>query len=153
MQSTPARRTFVFEKLLPHPSKLIKVTLPRPLGIVFEEDERRQRVVVGSFVEGGLAEQEYKVRAPWAHHKHPLAVCRLAAGLIADIGLTKLGCCSRSAPSWTAAGRKGQRCWATCCVQLHAPRSSMRLRPCLALQHPYPLFLSTPRTSKSGPRL
>eukprot|EP00873_Tetraselmis_striata_P001020 jgi/Tetstr1/421284/TSEL_001157.t1 len=53
-------RTFVFEKLLPHPSKLIKVTLPRPLGIVFEEDERRQRVVVGSFVEGGLAEQEYK---------------------------------------------------------------------------------------------
>lgn len=53
-------RTFVFDRKLARPSKLVKVVLPRPLGIVFEEDTRRKRAVVVDFVEGSIAEQERK---------------------------------------------------------------------------------------------
>ncbi|KIZ00235.1 hypothetical protein MNEG_7727 [Monoraphidium neglectum] len=54
-------RTFVFEKLLPGPSQIVCVTLPRPLGVVFEFDERRKRASVAGFVEGSNAEQRQKV--------------------------------------------------------------------------------------------
>ncbi|GAB4813742.1 hypothetical protein N2152v2_000788 [Parachlorella kessleri] len=50
-------RTYVFSKVLPQPSQLVTVQLPRPLGIVFEEDARRKRAVVAGFVPGGNAEQ------------------------------------------------------------------------------------------------
>ena len=50
----------MFEKLLPGPSELVQVTLPRPLGIVFEEDSRRGRAVVVEFVPDSLADRERK---------------------------------------------------------------------------------------------
>ena len=46
---------------LRQPSKLLEVVLPRPLGIVFEEDVARQQVVVGGFIPGSNAEQLVKV--------------------------------------------------------------------------------------------
>ncbi|KAK9794343.1 hypothetical protein WJX73_005761 [Symbiochloris irregularis] len=54
-------RTFVFERLLAQPSQIVSVSLPRPTGIILEEDKRRQRVVVAGFVEGSAAEQQSKV--------------------------------------------------------------------------------------------
>lgn len=39
-------------QVLPQPSQLVTVTLPRPLGIVFEEDARKKRVVVAGFLPG-----------------------------------------------------------------------------------------------------
>jgi hypothetical protein len=45
-------RTFLFSKALPQPSHLVVTTLERPLGIVFEEDARRKRVVVAGFTPG-----------------------------------------------------------------------------------------------------
>jgi len=53
-------RTFMFDKLLPQPSELIVVKLPRPLGIVFEEDTRMGRAVVAEIVAGGNADQRSK---------------------------------------------------------------------------------------------
>jgi hypothetical protein len=50
-------RTFVFEKSLAQPSELLAVTLPRPLGVVFEEDRRKGRVVVADILPGSYAEQ------------------------------------------------------------------------------------------------
>ena len=43
------------------------VVLPRPLGIVFKEDARRQRVVVESFIPGSHADKLAKVM-----HSHGL---------------------------------------------------------------------------------
>ncbi|GBF97990.1 hypothetical protein Rsub_10664 [Raphidocelis subcapitata] len=60
-------RTFVFEKTLPLPSEIVAVSLPRPLGVIFEFDEKRKRAFVAGFVPGGNAEQRR-------------AVARLAAG-------------------------------------------------------------------------
>ena len=48
---------------LRQPSKIVDVVLPRPLGIVFEEDARRQRVVVESFIPGSHADKLAKVSA------------------------------------------------------------------------------------------
>lgn len=39
-------------QILPQPSQLVVTTLERPLGIVFEEDKRRKRVVVAGFSPG-----------------------------------------------------------------------------------------------------
>lgn len=57
---SPAR-TFVFPKVLPQPSEIVCVELHRPLGIVFEYDEKRKRAVAVGYVEGGNAEQRRKV--------------------------------------------------------------------------------------------
>mmetsp|Transcript_12730 Transcript_12730/g.27574 ORF Transcript_12730/g.27574 Transcript_12730/m.27574 type:complete len:290 (-) Transcript_12730:387-1256(-) len=54
-------RTFVFSKVLPGPSEILAVTLPRPLGIVLEYDERRKRAVVVDLIEGSYADQRRKV--------------------------------------------------------------------------------------------
>jgi hypothetical protein len=43
-------RTFLFDRLSQRPSELISLTLPRPLGIVFEEDKRNRRAVVAGIV-------------------------------------------------------------------------------------------------------
>ncbi len=48
---------------LRQPSKILDVVLPRPLGIVFKEDARRQRVVVESFIPGSHADKLAKVCA------------------------------------------------------------------------------------------
>lgn len=56
-------RTYVFDKILPQPSMLVVVTLPRPLGIVFEEDlsSRNQPCIrVAELLERGNAEQLFK---------------------------------------------------------------------------------------------
>ncbi len=39
------------------------MSLPRPMGVVLEEDARRGRVVVGGFLEGSVAEKRAKVAA------------------------------------------------------------------------------------------
>eukprot|EP00775_Hariotina_reticulata_P008175 gene8175-8366_t len=54
-------RTFVFNKVLPQPSEILAVTLPRPIGVVFEYDFARKQVFVAGVVEGGPAEQKLKV--------------------------------------------------------------------------------------------
>lgn len=51
----------MFNKLLPQPSELITVTLPRPLGVVFEYDARFKRAVVADTVQGSAAAQQQKV--------------------------------------------------------------------------------------------
>ena len=43
------------------PSKLIQVVLPRPMGVIFEEDARHKQAVVVGFVKGSIAEQKMKV--------------------------------------------------------------------------------------------
>ncbi len=43
-------------------SDILKVSLPRPMGLVFEEDKARGQVVVADFVQGSEAEQRNKVR-------------------------------------------------------------------------------------------
>ncbi|GAQ83728.1 hypothetical protein KFL_001590160 [Klebsormidium nitens] len=52
---------FSVRKLLPAPSVLVTVTLPKPLGIVFEESRIRKRVVVADLIPGGNAEQAARV--------------------------------------------------------------------------------------------
>ena len=42
-------------------SDILKVNLPRPMGLVFEEDKARGHVVIADFVEGSQAEQRHKV--------------------------------------------------------------------------------------------
>ncbi|CAD7696818.1 unnamed protein product [Ostreobium quekettii] len=54
-------RTFVFGKILRGPSKIIRASLPRPMGIDFVEDAKNQRVAVGGFLPGGEAERREKV--------------------------------------------------------------------------------------------
>lgn len=56
-----AHRTFVFDPILAQPSQLVGVSLPRPMGLILEEDQRLRRVVVAGFVEGSVAEQRSKV--------------------------------------------------------------------------------------------
>jgi hypothetical protein len=51
----------VFPKVLPQPSQIVCVELPRPLGVVFEYDGKRKRAVAVGYVEGGNAEQRRKV--------------------------------------------------------------------------------------------
>jgi hypothetical protein len=51
-------RTYVFDKKLPQPSELVLVRLPRPMGVVFEWDQRRKRAFVVDVVEGSVAEQQ-----------------------------------------------------------------------------------------------
>lgn len=51
----------MFNKLLPQPSELITVTLPRSLGVVFEYDQRVKRATVVDTVEGSAAAQKQKV--------------------------------------------------------------------------------------------
>jgi hypothetical protein len=51
-------RSFVFEKTLCQPSELVLVTLPRPLGIILEEDKRRKCVLVSGTIAGSRAEQK-----------------------------------------------------------------------------------------------
>jgi len=53
-------RTYVFQRVLGASSSLLQVTLPRPMGIVFEEDAARRRVVVCAFVDGSHAAQMAK---------------------------------------------------------------------------------------------
>ena len=51
-------RSFIFDRILPQPSVMIVVTLPRPLGIIFEEDVRHGgRAVVVDIVPGGSADR------------------------------------------------------------------------------------------------
>lgn len=55
------RRTYVIPRVLPQPSELIMASLPRPLGLVLEYDERRKRATVVELIEGSVAEQKSKV--------------------------------------------------------------------------------------------
>lgn len=48
-------------RVLPQPSKVLAVSLPRPMGIILEEDARRGRIVVSGFTEGSPAEKAAKV--------------------------------------------------------------------------------------------
>ncbi len=54
-------RTYVFARSLPVPSDILTVTLPRPLGVVLEYDERFKRATVVDLIEGTNADQRRKV--------------------------------------------------------------------------------------------
>jgi hypothetical protein len=54
-------RTYLFEKKLRQPSELVVMTLPRPLGVILEEDKRRKRVVVSGTIAGSRAEQKVQL--------------------------------------------------------------------------------------------
>ena len=58
----PTHRTFAFPRVVPWPSELVLATLPRPLGVVLEWDDRHKRVVVAELVEGSNAQQKSKVK-------------------------------------------------------------------------------------------
>lgn len=51
----------MFNKVLPQPSELLLVTLPRPMGVVIEYDQQKKRAVVADVVERSAAEQKQKV--------------------------------------------------------------------------------------------
>lgn len=51
----------MFNKVLPQPSELVTVTLPRPLGVVFEYESRFKRAVVVDTIEGSAAAQKQRV--------------------------------------------------------------------------------------------
>lgn len=48
-------------RVLPQPSRVLSVSLPRPMGVVFEEDSRSQRLIVCDLVEGSTAYQRAQV--------------------------------------------------------------------------------------------
>ena len=54
-------RTFVFDKTLSVPSEILAVTLPRPMGVVVEEDRPRKRAVVADVLEDSRAAQKVKL--------------------------------------------------------------------------------------------
>ncbi|GIL78527.1 hypothetical protein Vretimale_6122 [Volvox reticuliferus] len=56
-------RTYVFARSLPVPSDILTVTLPRPLGVVLEYDERFRRATVVDLIEGTNADQRRKKAA------------------------------------------------------------------------------------------
>ena len=45
-------------------SDIVKVNLPRPMGLVFEENKAKGQVVVADFVQGSQAEKLSKVSFP-----------------------------------------------------------------------------------------
>ncbi len=51
-------------RILPQPSKVLAVSLPRPMGIVLEEDARRGRVVISGLAEGSEAAKRAKASWP-----------------------------------------------------------------------------------------
>ena len=48
--------------ILPQPSKVLAVSLPRPMGIILEDDTRRGIVVVSELAEGSEAAKRAKVQ-------------------------------------------------------------------------------------------
>ncbi|EFJ42115.1 hypothetical protein VOLCADRAFT_119533 [Volvox carteri f. nagariensis] len=56
-------RTYVFARVLPVPSDILTVTLPRPLGVVLEYEERFRRATVVDLIEGTYADQRRKKAA------------------------------------------------------------------------------------------
>ena len=53
--------------ILRQPSKVLAVSLPRPMGIILEEDARRGRVVVGELAAGSEAAKRAKVQDCLSH--------------------------------------------------------------------------------------
>ena len=49
-------------RLLGQPSQILSVTLPRPVGIVFEEDKRKGRATICGFLPGSNADKQAKVK-------------------------------------------------------------------------------------------
>ncbi|KXZ50094.1 hypothetical protein GPECTOR_18g70 [Gonium pectorale] len=56
-------RTYVFARALPVPSDILVVTLPRPLGVVLEYDDRFRRATVVDLIDGTNADQRRKKAA------------------------------------------------------------------------------------------
>lgn len=44
-------------RMLRQPSAIVQTTLPRPLGIIFEEDAQQKRAVISGFMDGSPAAQ------------------------------------------------------------------------------------------------
>ena len=49
-------------RVLRQPSQIVQTTLPRPLGIIFEEDSRQKRAVISGFMDDSPAAQLAQVR-------------------------------------------------------------------------------------------
>lgn len=58
-----SRRVGGAHRLLLQPSKVLAVSLPRPMGIILDEDTQRGRVVVSELVEGSEAAKRAKVQS------------------------------------------------------------------------------------------
>lgn len=57
-------------RVLRQPSQIVQTTLPRPLGIIFEEDARQKRAVISGFMDGSPAAQLAQVHAGCRMHTH-----------------------------------------------------------------------------------
>ena len=55
------KQKYVFEKVLPQPSKLIVVTFSRPAGLVFSENSASTQVLVSEVVKGSQAGQKFRL--------------------------------------------------------------------------------------------
>lgn len=53
--------TGCLSRILPQPSEIVAVSLPRPFGITFREDKRNQLVVVDELIPGSKADKLAKV--------------------------------------------------------------------------------------------
>lgn len=81
-------------RLLPQPSLVVSVSLPRPMGIILEENKRLQLVVVAGFVQGSAAEQRSKARAHLLPLLHWLLLrmnVRVASSVLARGGSGSMG--------------------------------------------------------------
>jgi hypothetical protein len=66
--------------VLRQPSQIVQTTLPRPLGIIFEEDAPRKRAIISGFMDGSPAAQLAQVQAgPTRMSPWPVPTCGLHA--------------------------------------------------------------------------
>jgi len=69
------KETYVFDRVLQKESEVLAVTLPRPMGVIFEEDARAQRVVVADLVEGSPAHQRAQVAKMDTRRRQEAVLC------------------------------------------------------------------------------
>lgn len=69
-------------RVLRQPSQIVQTTLPRPLGIIFEEDAHQKRAFISGFMDGSPAAQLAQVR--WGAY----ACCHCRFLLTGCVGFT-----------------------------------------------------------------
>lgn len=69
------KETYVFDRVLQKDSELLAVTLPRPMGVVFQEDARANRVVVADILEGSPAHQRAQVAKMDTRRRQEAVLC------------------------------------------------------------------------------
>ena len=84
------REGCVLRSILPQPSKVLAVSLPRPMGIVLEEDKRRGRVVVGELTAGSEAAKRAKVHYCLTRWRHLLSGGKAVLSALMPVGISKI---------------------------------------------------------------